>query len=88
MASQRRMRCGDPSPHQKKKLVKQAWRKKIHWSYYDRSGHQRATCWMLDLEQCLKDKVSIYEPVETIVRQASAPHGDDPFTLISERGFF
>ena len=73
---------------QAKKKVKQIWRKKDYCSHCDRGGHQRAMCWRLYPKQHLKDKVSVQKPVETVVRQANAPQGDDPFTLISERWFF
>ena len=63
------------------------WRKKAYFSNYDKNGHQRATCWNLHPEQCLKDKASVREPGEAVVRQEKLAQGGDPFTLISEKWF-
>ena len=87
MATHKRMRCERPSQQQLKKHVNQIWRKKTYCSDCDRSGHQRATCWRLHLEQCLKYKVTVHEPGETIDRQERPSQGDDPFTMISEKWF-
>ena len=59
----------------------------MYCSHYDRNGHQRATCWRLHPEKCLKDKASVREPGEAIVRQEKPPQGGDPFTMISEKWF-
>lgn len=59
----------------------------MYCSHCNRSGHQRATCWRLHLEQRLKNKVLVHEPDETVVRPANAPQGNDPFTVISEKWF-
>ena len=56
-------------------------------SHCNRSGHQRATCWRLHPEQCLKDKVSVHTPDEMVVRPANVPKGNDPFISISEKWF-
>ena len=61
--------------------------KKTYCSHCDRSGDQRATCWRLHPEQCLKDKVSMHELGDTVIQQAKPPQGGDPFTLISEKWF-
>ena len=81
------MRRERPSQQHEKKQVKHIWRKKTYCSRCDRSGHQRATCWRLHLEQGLKDRVSVHQPGETIVQQAKMPQGGDTFTLISEKRF-
>jgi len=59
----------------------------MYCNHCDRNGHQRATCWRLHSEQRLKDKVSVHESSETIIRQAKSPQGGDPFILISEKWF-
>ena len=59
----------------------------VYCSHCDKGGHQRASCWRLHLEQRLKDKASIHEPGEAVVRQAKPPQGGDPFTLTSEKWF-
>lgn len=82
------MRHERPSQQHEKKQVKKIWRKKAYCSHCYRNGHQRATCWKLHLEQCLKDKVSVCKPGRAVVRQAKPPQGGDPFTLISEKWFF
>ena len=87
MAAHKRMRRKRPSQQHVKKQVKQIWRKKIYCSHCDRNGDQRATCWRLHPEQHLKDKVSMHEPSEAVIRQAKLPQGGDPFTLISEKWF-
>ena len=88
MATQKRMRREKPSPSQEKKKVKQVSRMKTHCNDCDISGHQISTYCRLHPEQRLKGKVSMHEPVETTIRQASVPQRDDPFNLISERWVF
>lgn len=87
MAARKRMRRERLSQQHVKKQAKQIWRKKMYCSHCDKSGHQRDTCWRLYPEQRLKDKASVHEPSETIVRQAKPPQRGDPFTLISEKWF-
>jgi len=81
------MRRESPSQQHTKNKVKKIWRKKAYCSHCDRGGHQRATCWRLHPEQHHKDKASVHEPGETIVRPTNVEKGDDPVTLISERLF-
>ena len=88
MTAQKRMRHERPSPSLEKKKVKQVWRKKTHYSHFDKSGHQRATFWRLHRVQRLMDKASMHESIETIVRKEKVSQRDDPFALISERWFF
>ena len=59
----------------------------MYCSHYNKGGHQRITRWTLHPEQRLKDKVSMHEPGETIVRQEKPPHGGDPFTKTSGKWF-
>ena len=59
----------------------------MYCSHYNKGGHQRATCWRLHPQQHLKDRASVHEPSEMIVRQAKSPQGGDLFTLISEKWF-
>lgn len=59
----------------------------MYCSNCNKIGHQRATFWRLHLEQCLKDKVSVHELGEKIVRQEKPPQGGDPFTMMSEKWF-
>ena len=81
------MRCERNSPLKENKKVKNFWRMKTYCINCEIISHERATCWTLHPEQHLKDKASVQEPVETIVRQEKVPQRDDPFTLISERWF-
>ena len=76
------------SQQEEKKKVKLIWRKKAYCSHCDRGGHQTTMCWRLHPEQCHKEKESVHEPAETVVRPVKAPQGDDLVTLVSERWFF
>ncbi len=73
MVAKKRMRHERPSPHQGRKQVKQVWRKKTFCSHCNKGGHQRATCWRLHPEQCLKDKAPVQEPVGKYVQQVNPP---------------
>ena len=88
MAAHKRMRRERPSQQHLRKQVKKISRKKMYSIHCNRNGHQRATCWRLHTEKRLKDKVSMHEPGEAVIRQEKPPQGGDPFTLISEKWFF
>jgi hypothetical protein len=54
MATRKKPRHENLSPHQEKKEDMKTWIKKNHCTHCNKGGHQEATCWTLHPELCPK----------------------------------
>jgi hypothetical protein len=65
MSSKKETRRKGSSPQWKKEKVKQVWMPKTHCTFCNKSGHQKASCWKLNLElRPRKDKRILHAPTK------------------------
>ena len=58
----------DPFPHPEKNKGKKILMNKNQRNYYNKCGHQRDTCWKLDIKLCpKKDDKIMKEPMKKVV---------------------